>query len=133
MTDDDGKRPKPKLWENQNYGKVQKSKKHENRVARELGGKRLPRSGANRWSKWDKATANGDIAVPEIHVEHKRTEKDSMSLKREWLEKVTIGSRAQAKEPAMVLTFEDATSFPQDWALIPLDMLKQLLALSRKA
>jgi len=120
-------KPTPKWLENPNYGKVQKSKKHEKRIAKELGGKRLPRSGANRWSKWNKSTANGDIKTPTLHVEHKRTEKASISIKREWLEKVCDGARAVAKDPAVVITFEDASEIPQDWAIIPLSVLKRLL------
>lgn len=123
-------RGKPKWLDNPNYGKVTKSKKHENRVAKTLGGKRLPQSGAKRWSKWDAETANGDISAPTLHVEHKRTECESMSLKMEWLEKVSRGARAVGKDPALVLTFEEAKSFPMDWCMVPLDVFLQLQKLA---
>lgn len=111
-----------------NSDRAKRSKKHEQRIATKLGGKRYKASGAERWSKWDKKTARGDISTPTLHVEHKRTDRLSMSLKREWLDKVMAGARDQCKDPAMVLTFEDPDGKnPQDWVLIPMDVLLRLM------
>lgn len=130
--DEPPKKPRPRAFDD-NYGRVAKSKKHENRLAKVMGGRRLPRSGGTSWSKWDKKkTAEGDIKAPTLHIEHKHTENASMSLKREWLEKVCQGARSQGKDPAVFITFDDAKSIPPDWALVPLDVLQRLLELSKE-
>jgi hypothetical protein len=110
-----------------NYGRVKKSRKEEERIAEEMGGKRLPRSGGMRWSKWDKKTAKGDIGTPDFHIEHKETEKQSISIKKAWLEKVTEGARDAMKDPALVVTFIEGRK-RDDWAMIRLADLKRLLS-----
>lgn len=129
---DEEDKPKQKLpWlNNPNKTRMKKSIKQETRIAKELGGRRLPRSGGTRWSKNERTTDDGDVSTPEFHVEHKRTEKKSISLKREWLEKVREGSRKFAKDPAVVITFQDPAkpyNKPEDWILIPLETAKRIL------
>ena len=109
-----------------NYGRVKKSKKEEERIAKEMGGRRLPRSGGMQWSKWDKKTAKGDISTPDFHLEHKETEKQSISIKRDWLKKVVEGAQAAMKTPALVVTFIEGRR-REDWAMIRLDDLKRLM------
>ena len=119
--------PRPK-WLDPNYDKYKKSKKHETRLANRLGGKRLPRSGGLAWSKWDKTTDGGDLTNDDFLFEHKMTEAKSISLKRDWLEKVTEGARSKLKDPAMILTFEGNIRAPKDWVLIPLEIFETLTA-----
>lgn len=70
----------------------------------------------------------GDITTPTLHIEHKSTQHDSMSLKRAWLIKVTEGAKAQGKSPAMILTFETPEGKAlEDWVVIPMRVLKILL------
>lgn len=109
-----------------NYDRVKRSKKHEQRLGKRLGGRRLARSGGQAWSKWDKATAKGDISAPTLHLEHKRTDAESISVKKEWLVKVSEGARRVGKDPGLVITFEKIGSKPMDWVLIPLDLLERL-------
>lgn len=126
MNSDSPKKPAPKCLE-PNYGKYNKSKKHEQRLGDRLGGKRLPRSGGLAWSKWDKTTANADIKTPEFMFEHKRTIAESMSVKKEWLLKVAEGARRSGKDPGLIVTFEQAPEKPIEWVMIPLDVLERLL------
>jgi hypothetical protein len=129
------KKPSPRwLRESQDFSsKARKSKKHEIRVAKELGGKRLAASGAKRFSKWmpTSVTAGGDLGTKDLLVEHKRAEPETKSIgvKREWLQKVTEGAKRCMKDPAMVLTFEDSNGFEQDWMLLPLSVAKRLMVL----
>ena len=119
--------PGPKLkYLDSNRGRVKRSKKEEERIAKEMGGKRLPRSGGMQWSKWDKKTAKGDISTPRFHIEHKETEKQSISIKKDWLKKVTEGARDSMKDPALVVTCTDGRK-REDWAMIRLSDLKRLL------
>lgn len=72
----------------------------------------------------------------ELHVEHKGTVKGSLSVKLGWLERVTEEARARGRDPALVLTFEEAGSrpdiprglqAPRDWMLLPLSVAQRLL------
>lgn len=125
------RRPVPQHLE-PNYNKYKQSKKHEDRLGKRLGGKRLPRSGGLAWSKWDKTTAGGDISAPTLHLEHKRTVRESISIPRDWLKKVCEGARRVAKDPGVVITFEKKGQKPEDWVLIPLEILEALLKLADK-
>lgn len=117
MTDDHG-----------NHDRAKRSKKHEIRIASSMGGKRIAQSGAKRWSKWDKTTDQGDIRTPIFHLEHKRTDNASMSLKKEWLEKVTDGAHRAGKDPGIVITFEDTTTGKvEDWVMVPMAVARRRL------
>ena len=116
-----------------NLTRAKRSSKHETRIAKSLGGKRLPQSGAKRFSKWlpSSVTAGGDLTTDNLLIEHKRAEPEtkSISVKREWLLKVSEGAERMAKVPAMVLTFEDSKGFEGDWLMVPLSAARNLLGL----
>lgn len=130
-----GKRLKLKWLENDNHDKARRSRKQEERIAKKLGGYRLRVSGGAHWSKYDKTTEDGDIATPELHIEHKRTDKKSLSIKREWLDKVKEGARKFSKTPALVITFEDPHkpyNNPEDWIVLPLEVVERLLKIDKQ-
>ena len=127
-----------KWLENNNLGKATRSRKNEDRVAAKMGGRRLPGSGGKYWSKYDTgegvgfgmATDDGDLATPEFLVEHKRTDNKSMSIKRDWLDKVKEGATRVGKDPALVITFERPAkpgSPAEDWILMPLEVARRVL------
>lgn len=120
------KKPRPRCFD-EGYDKQKRSKKHETRIAKAFGGRRLPRSGGLPWSKWDKTSAGGDATTRSLHIEHKRTDKASISVKRDWLDKVSDAARRRAKDPALVVTFEKANSPPEDWVLIPMSLARRVL------
>lgn len=136
MTDEVVKRGGPKwMREGGDPGeRVKKSRKHEDRVAKAYGGKRLAASGAKRVSKWShtSVTAGGDISTDNLLIEHKYVEAAtaSLSVKRAWLEKVTIGARRVTKVPAMAITFEKAKGFSEDWLLVPMDFARRALGVT---
>lgn len=140
-SDDDGVRKVRPKWMDPNYDRFKRSKKHENRLAAKLGGKRLPQSGAKRLSKYafkaqtsldvkpDTITMNGDIALKDFWIEHKRTDTGTMSIKREWWEKLVEGARAADREPALLVTFEkkaSPSSKPVDLVLITLEAFERM-------
>ena len=120
--------PKPK-WltdDHGNHDRARRSRKHEQRIATAMGGRRIARSGGKAWSRWDKTTDQGDIKTPIFHLEHKRTDKDSMSVKKEWLDKVSDGAQRVGKDPGVVITFEDPVKGKvEDWVLVPLAVAKR--------
>lgn len=141
MADEEGpKKVRPK-WMDPNYNRFKRSKKHENRLAERLGGKRLARSGAKPLSRYsigaqtsldqkpDTITQNGDLALPDYWVEHKRTDTGTMSIKRDWWEKIRDGARQAARTPMLIVTFEkqsSPSSKPIDLVLLPLDVFERL-------
>lgn len=56
------------------------SLKHEKRIAKEHGGKRVKASGATWLHK-------GDVSFPDIHFEHKWTGDKQLTIKSVWLKK----------------------------------------------
>lgn len=129
MSNEEFKRVGPQWLDNDNKNKVKKSKKHEFRLAAELGGKREIRSGANKFSPYDgdTRTAGRDITTDQFLIEHKFTEAQSMSVKKEWLDKIKLSSVAAMKNPMLIITFHQEHKQPEDWAVIPLHLLKQLI------
>jgi hypothetical protein len=74
-------------------------------------------------------TAGGDLKTEDLLVEHKRVEPHvkSVSIKRDWLRKVTEGANQMSKYPALALTFEDAKGHEKDWIAFPMSLAEHLL------
>lgn len=140
MSDEGPRKVRPK-WMDPNYDRFKRSKKHENRLASRLGGKRLPQSGAKKFSKYtlraqtslsetpSTVTMNGDLALKDFWVEHKRTDTATMSIKKDWWLKVRDGAIAADREPALILTFENKaspSSKPIDLVLISLEAFEKM-------
>lgn len=89
----------------------QKSVQQENLVAEICGGRVQPGSGSSIYAK-------GDVKTQDYLIECKRTDKRSIGLKVDWLEKITEEARTAGKRPMMSLEFED-TRYEQQWFLIP--------------
>lgn len=128
MSDD----PKPKTFD-PNYNRSKKSQKHEKRLADGLGGRTLRQSGAAPVSKWAKklggghVSEQGDFRTDDFLIEHKSTEKGSMSLKREWLNKVREGAERSARDPAVIITFDRGLQKHEDWVLLPRSVFDKLM------
>ena len=70
------------------------SKKHEDRLAKELGGQRVVASGAF-WSR------KGDVRTKELLVEHKWTGKASFTVKATVLEKIVKEAILDSRTPVL--------------------------------
>lgn len=63
-------------------------------------------------------------------IENKSTVKESLSIKREWLRKITIEANTTGKAPALAIQFTDADGVPKrsgKWIAIPEDIFMELL------
>lgn len=82
-----------------------KSTNQEKRIAREVGGKVTPASGA--------LSIKGDVVNKKLRLrlEAKRTDKSRMILEKEWLEKIVAQSRFEV--PALNIEIQD-----QSWYLV---------------
>ena len=103
----------------------------EDRVASRLGGKRVGGSGASMYSKADVRdveAAAGDESV-EFLVECKQTIHASISVKWDWLRKITAEASAVQKEPALSIEIRGGTqdgNCDRDWVLVPARVLERL-------
>jgi len=96
--------------------------KSEKRTAKRLGTKPRPGSGSIQGCK-------GDMVLPEFLVENKSTEHRSISLKFDWLEKISVEAREEGRAPALAIQFvdKDGQSVRRGrWVLIPEDEFNEL-------
>jgi hypothetical protein len=91
----------------------------ERRSARETDGTDTPRP-----KRGDGLSFGGQFVR-----ECKATEKESMTIKRAWLEQVFRQAAQAGKEPLLVFAFKETREpgMDKEWAAIPLRLLTQLL------
>lgn len=76
------------------------SRKHEDRLAKKLGGKRTAGSGAF-WSR------KGDVRTGELLIEHKWTGKKSFTIKSEVLEKIVNEAIMDSRKPVLGISLNN--------------------------
>lgn len=94
----------------------------EERVARVVGGRRVPGSGASMFAK-------GDVRSEHFLVECKRTEHASLSLKKEWLDKISAEAATEGREPALAIEIAGgalSAHGEREWIMIPLRIFRKL-------
>ena len=95
----------------------------EERVAQSVArGKRVTGSGRSMYAK-------GDVKTGEFLIECKFTDKASLSIKGEWLKKITAEAHAIGKDPALAIQINgvDARGLMEaDWVAIPMSVFKRL-------
>ncbi len=93
--------------------KHKKSQKQEKRVAAVLGGKVQRGSGSKAFHK-------GDVKSAELLVESKRTDKESLGIKKEWLVKISQEAAAYGRIPALSIEFDTMPRLvAKDWIAVP--------------
>lgn len=86
----------------------------ETKLAKRIGAKLTPASGAMTGAK-------GDMKRGNFLIESKATQNESMSLKRDWLLKINIEALETGKLPALAVIFtnESGKSEPRDrWIML---------------
>ena len=129
MADEPLRKPTPRWLEKygENATRAKRSQKHEQRIGESLSGRKIPRSGGRYWSSTDKTTDDGDIGTPDFWIEHKGTTTETMSIKKEYCDKVREGARKNAKDPAVCFTFETPNGRKkEDWMAVPMEVFKRL-------
>jgi len=117
---------------------LEASDEQEDRVAERLGGERVIGSGSGRIPPGAgsaiprrRVGGKGDVKHDLALVECKTTLKASISIKREYLVKITREAEDVRKTPALVISFEGMPhGVDQDWALVPLPVAKEMLGLN---
>lgn len=95
------------------------AKRQEKSAAKTLGGRTTVGSG-NKGMK-------GDVWAGNLMVECKSTDKRSISLKLDWLEKLVREAFQKGREAVLLLRWDANTTLPPgDWAVIPFARLAAL-------
>ena len=102
-----------------------KSMAQENRVAKATGGRRQKASGALPGSK-------GDVRSVELLNECKRTDKKSISITIEYLQKITQEAAFYNRIPSVAIEIESPPKFVnRDWILVPAGFFNELIEVYR--
>lgn len=84
------------------------SNRQEKKIAKAVGGKKTPNSGAGLWKKGDVMTDSGWL----FEAKTKMEESKSFTIKREWIEKNKEEAFAMGKDyNALVIDFGDGKQF----------------------
>lgn len=94
--------------------------KHERQLARQVGGRPQPASGAIDGYK-------GDVITDQLLLDLKETDKQSQTVTVAALHKIQREADGAGREPALVLRFNNVTSIEKSWAVLPLSVLRGLL------
>lgn len=100
----------------------------ENRIAEKLGGRRVGGSGASMYSKGD--VRNVKIGGLDFLVECKQTKHGSLSVKWDWLSKITKEAMAVECEPALSVEIKGGKEChltDRDWIMLPARVLEELI------
>jgi hypothetical protein len=103
--------------------KSRHGQKAEVRASKRLGGRLQPGSGCKDHSK-------GDFFTPDFLFESKSTISESLSLKLEWLRKISKEAADITKEPALTIQFVDGSGRPVldgAWVMVPERVFKEII------
>jgi len=108
------------------------SKKQEKKIAKTRDpGRTTPGSG-NGKIKGDVIKKSYRQGFKGRKYEAKTTDKDSIRVTKEWLEKLVDQASRVQQEPVFVFGFEGSTLLTTNWGAVPLDRLEELFEIERK-
>lgn len=91
----------------------------EDRLTRSSSGRQQIGSGNTPFYK-------GDVVASDFLIEAKHTNKKSLSIKQEWLEKIHREAFTAEKHPALAIEFGGMPAHvPRDWILVPKHVMEQ--------
>lgn len=89
--------------------RTRRSRAQELRDARDHGGRITPGSGCGGFRK-------GDVRTADLLIENKRTDKQQLILKAEWLDKIRREALIEGRIPAVGIEISG-----REWVLVPKD------------
>lgn len=88
------------------------AQKRERQLAKRLGGRATPNSGAMDGDK-------GDIVLPNFVIDDKFTNDLGYTLETELINKTSREAYERNREPGIIIEFRKMVKAPKEWALIP--------------
>lgn len=107
--------------------KTKHGNKSETRVVKRLGGKPVAGSGCSENNKSDGTLETGKVR---LRIESKATLHKQMSVKLDWLTKISKEARETNRDPMLTVNFVDGegrTVMNGAWCMIPETLLAELL------
>ena len=101
-------------------GKKETPDTHELQLAKRVGGRRQPGSGAFSGHK-------GDVKSKDFLFEHKETVAFQYILKARELAKIQKEADGEGKDPAFVFRFNNPIETEQSWVAVPLSIFEELI------
>ena len=95
----------------------QKSDRHEAKLAKTLGGKRVRGSGSGEWHK-------EDIVFPGLLMQDKRTATEGIRVTRTALKDLADHAENTGRFPAFSLSFEKEHGWVDHWVALPIWVLE---------
>ena len=107
-----------------NAGKNPHGKKSEKRVAKKMGARLHPNSGAMRGAK-------SDASLGRYRLEMKCTFNEAMPIELAWLAKISQEALVHGQIPSVVVSFVDTQGTPRlktyaEWVLLPMAVFQEL-------
>lgn len=115
--------PNPYLTRLENRGKVSHGKASEKKLAKIIGARLTPASGALAESK-------GDMKTAEFLIEAKSTIHNSITLDRDFFLKISHEAKFTGKTPALTISFVNGDGSPKrdgEWVCLPINFLKNII------
>jgi Holliday junction resolvase len=110
----------PYMQRNPSIDRKKKSEKQERATANEIGGRVVSGSGSGR--------GKGDVNVGNLFkIEAKRTDKESISLKKSWLQKIRHEAFEMVARPAMAIEIDG-----ESWYMIRPEEFRALVKCLRE-
>lgn len=101
----------------------------ERMVAKRLNGRKQPGSGSSMYAKGDVKQASGPgHSLDRFLVECKQTKHASLSVKSEWLSKISREAMAVGLEPALSVEIKGGKDWQTEahWVMIPMSVFQRL-------
>ncbi len=112
----------PKYLENAHKNKIKRSRSQEKRIAREYRGRVVAGSGSGR--------EKGDVNTRTYKIEAKRTDTERISIRREWLTKITNQAISVGRLPLLEIEFEGGATAPNlQWVMLEKSEFLRLLSI----
>ena len=97
-----------------------KANKHEKALAKKLGARRQPNSGATPGAK-------GDVNTPELLLDSKQTIDKKITITAEMLGKISLEAQQINRYPGLVITLQTHLQVCPEWIILPLDYHNSLM------
>ena len=106
---------------------IDTGRRSEKRVAKHMGARQHPASGAMRGAKSD-----ASLKEENFQLEMKSTTTMTMPLHVGWLAKISMEALQHGRRPAVVMSFTDGEGkarmrLNSEWVAIPMEVFKELL------
>jgi Holliday junction resolvase len=98
-------------------------------VAKKLNGRKQPGSGSSMYAKGDVKQSSGPgHSLDRFLIECKQTKHASMSVKGEWLSKISREAMAVGLEPALSVEIKGHSDrqLEEHWVMIPMSVFQRL-------